>query len=165
MNTLENSGRRMVFWGALLLCGWAGYEMAVRLDEMSIWLTPVFKWALEGKLSLVSDYFREVPWHRLQTHFLLACVLFSLFALAVRKRFLPLVLTCVGAVLLAVFSLGGTPLMSSGIWQQLKMVPLALIAIGSALCFSLGLKRKAWKKRPPVQPQPKPYDPFRMNRP
>lgn len=166
MLTMKTLGRRMVFFGALALLAWSVYELSIRVEEMTIWLTPVFSLVREGKLGFF-DYFSRVPWHRLTTHlFLLVCALFSLAALFTRKRLLPLLFYVPIAILLIVFSLGSTPLMGANLWQKLKMLPLVLIGLGSALVFAASLvgskQKKAAGPQPP--PAPKPYDPFGMNR-
>ncbi len=74
MKTLAISGRRMAFWGALLLMGWAIYELSIRFEEMVTWLTPVYTLVQDGKITLW-DYFSRVNWARLRTHLFLAiCV-------------------------------------------------------------------------------------------
>ena len=42
MNTVRITGRRMVFWGAVMLLAWAVYELAIRFEEMVTWLSPVY---------------------------------------------------------------------------------------------------------------------------
>jgi len=162
---LETTGRRMVFWGALLLMGWAVYELSIRVEEMVTWLSPVFSLVKDGKIILL-DYFGRVQWHRLVTHlFLAACILFSLFALLLRNRLIPAILMVPLAILLALVSLGSTPLMSASLWQKLKLVPLALIAVGGALIFIPAIgRRKQTADIPPAPPPQQPYDPFHINR-
>lgn len=167
MNTLANTGRRMVFWGALLLIGWAVYELAIRFEEMVTWLSPVYSLVADGKITLW-DYFSRVDWSRLRTHiFLLVCAVFALYALLARKGVIAGLITVPLAVLLAIFSLGSTPLMNTNFWQKLKLIPLLLIACGNSLRFIASLQRKK-AKTPPAQGQPpvrQHYDPFRINRP
>lgn len=156
----------MVFFGALALLVWAAYELSIRIEEMTIWLTPVFSLVQDGKLGFF-DYFARVPWHRLTTHlFLVVCALFSLFALFTRKRLLPLLFYVPISILLIIFSLGSTPLMNANLWQKLKMLPLVLIGLGSALVFIGGLMVSRQKKSAPASQPPlqKPYDPFGINR-
>lgn len=159
---LRTIGRRIVFWGALLLLGWAAYELYVRIDEMITWVTPVHNLVQMGRLTWW-EYLREVPWHRLSTHvFLIISILFSGVVLLLRKRFYPYLLFIPFAILLVIFSLGSTPLMRISIWQNLKLLPLLMIIFGSAVTFigSL-LKKMAGEKGGAAQPQ-KRYDPFRM---
>lgn len=162
---LETTGRRMVFWGALLLTGWAVYELSIRVEEMVTWLSPVFSLVRDEKITLM-DYFARVQWARLTTHlFLLACILFALFALLARKRLIPALLFVPLAVLLALFSLGSTPLMSASLWQKLKLIPLALVAVGGALIFIAGISRGRMRRNAPAAPSPpQPYNPFRIKR-
>ena len=165
MSILRSTGRRMVFWGALLLLGWAVYELAIRCEEMVTWLSPVFSLARQGKITLM-DYFREVDWLRLRTHlFLLACALFALYALLLRRSIIAGLIAIPIAILLALFSLGSTPLMSANLWQKLKLIPLALIGVGNLLSFIASLRKKKREKRGPAQiPPAQPYDPFKMKR-
>ncbi len=167
MNALSLRGRQMVFWGAILLFGWAIYELSIRFDEMLIWLSPVYSLVRDGKITWL-DYLQRINWARLQTHlFLLVCALFALYALIARKNLIACVIALPIAVLLAIFSLGSTPLLSFSIWQKLKLIPLVLIALGSLLRLIGNAQRK--KKKPvsaneqPARQQP--YDPFRINRP
>lgn len=164
MKTLEDAGRRMVFWGALLLFGWAVYELSVRIQEMVTWLGPVFKLVMDGKITVL-DYFNRVDWARLHTHlFLLGCILLALFALLTRRRPLMSLLTVFLAVLMGLYSLQKTPLMSVDLWQKLKLIPLILIALGSAIGFFFGSKRgfRRAKRGGSEPPETRPYDPFRM---
>lgn len=165
MDTLSATGRRMVFWGALLLLGWAVYELAIRIEEMTIWLQPVIRLAQQGKITLL-DYFRLVDWKRLRTHvFLLACILFALYALLARKSAIAGLIAIPLAVLLAVFSLGSTKLMAANLWQKLKLVPLLLIGLGSLLRFIDAMTRKKRRKQEAAQPHlQQPYDPFKLKR-
>lgn len=161
---LRTTGRRMVFWGALLLLGWAAYELYVRIDEMIIWVTPVNRLVRQGRLTWM-EYLREVPWQRLSTHvFLLVSAVFAVVVLLLRKRVFPYLLIIPFAILLAIFSLGSTPLMRISVWQNLKLLPLLLIIAGSALTLVGNLaKKKAEQKGGAVQ-QRQNYDPFRMKR-
>lgn len=165
MTSLAQTGRRMVFWGALLLLAWAVYELAIRLEEMITWLTPVYKLVQQGKITFM-DYLRGLDWLRLQTHlFLLLCSLFSIFALLARKGLIASIIAIPIALLLLILSLGSTNLMSINLWQKLKLIPLMLIGTGSVLKLVSGLRKKQAQPQQPSQPPPaQPYDPFRMNR-
>ena len=165
MSILRSTGRRMVFWGALLLLGWAVYELAIRFEEMVTWLSPVFSLVRQGKITLM-DYFREVNWLRLRTHlFLLACALFALYALFLRRSIIAGLIAIPIAILLALFSLGSTPLMSANLWQKLKLIPLTLIGVGNLLIFIASFRKKNREKQGPAQSPPaQPYDPFKMKR-
>lgn len=165
MNTLGFKGRQMVFWGAVFLLGWAVYELATRIDEMLIWLTPVKTLVQDGKISWL-DYLQRVNWAELQTHlFLLVCAVFALYALLARKSLIACLISIPIGVLLVVFSLGSTPLLSASIWQKLKLIPLALIISGSVLRILANRK----KRKPPEtgngeSARRQHYDPFRINR-
>ena len=105
MKTIETAGRRMLFWGALMMIGWAMYELSIRFDEMVIWLSPVFALVRDGQLTLW-DYFSRVNWARLTTHlFLVLCVLLGVYALLARKRPILVLLSVPSAILLGVFFL------------------------------------------------------------
>ncbi|HPY95521.1 MAG TPA: hypothetical protein PLR12_08840, partial [Clostridia bacterium] len=107
---LRAKGRQMVFWGALALLAWAVYELAIRYEEMVTWLSPVYSLVADGKITWM-DYLRRVQWARLRTHlFLLVCAVFALYALLARKSVIAALIAIPIAVLLALFSLGSTPL-------------------------------------------------------
>ncbi|NLW20065.1 MAG: hypothetical protein GXY84_01635 [Clostridiales bacterium] len=158
---LQMTGRRMVFWGALALLAWAGYELAIRFEEAVTWLTPVYSLVADGKISLM-DYLSRVPWARLRTHlFLLVCLLFALYALLARRGLISALIALPIAVLLALFSLGSTPLMGASLWQKLKLIPLVLIALGSGLVFVGALGKKKQKGGGiSAPPRRQPYNPF-----
>lgn len=161
---LRTTGRRMVFWGALLLLGWAAYELYVRIDEMLIWLTPVNSLVRQGRLTWM-EYLREVPWQRLSTHlFLIVGAVFAVVVLLLRKRVFPYLLIIPFAILLVIFSLGSTPLMKINIWQNLKLLPLLLIIAGSALTLAGSLVKKKTEQKGGAVQQRQNYDPFRMKR-
>ena len=166
MDTLNLKGRQMVFWGAVLLFGWAVYELSIRFDEMLIWLTPVNALVRDGKISWL-DYLQRVNWAKLQTHlFLFVCALFALYALLARKNLIACLIAIPIAILLAIFSLGSTALLTASIWQKLKLIPLVLIAFGSVLRLIGNRQQKKAKPRTgnggSVKRQN--YDPFRINR-
>lgn len=167
MDALSLRGRQMVFWGALLLLGWAVYELSIRFEEMLTWLSPVYSLVRDGKITWM-DYLNRVNWSRLRTHlFLIVCIIFALFALLARKSPILAIVHIPIAILLGIFSLGSTRLMDTNLWQKLKLIPLVLVAVGSALKVAGSYKKK--KAQPgssEEQPtKPPPYDPFRMNRP
>ena len=166
MNTLRTTGRRMVFWGALLLLAWSAYELFIRFEEMVTWLSPVHSLVADKKITWL-DYFQRVNWSRLRTHlFLLVCALFAIYALLSRKNTILGLIAIPIAVLLAIFSLGRTPLMSANLWQKLKLIPLVLVAVGSLLGFMGSLQKKKREQADPPVPynQAKQYDPFNIKR-
>lgn len=159
---LRAKGRQMVFWGALALLAWAVYELAIRYEEMVTWLSPVYSLVADGKITWM-DYLRRVQWARLRTHlFLLVCAVFALYALLARKSVIAALIAIPIAVLLALFSLGSTPLMAASLWQKLKLIPLVLIAAGSAVVFIAGIQKKKNGQGPGKHqpPKPQPYNPF-----
>ncbi|MDD4081525.1 MAG: hypothetical protein PHP02_08990 [Eubacteriales bacterium] len=168
MKTIEATGRRMVFWGALLLMGWAVYELSIRFQEIVIWLSPVFSLARDGQITLW-DYFSRVNWGRLTTHlFLILCVLLGIYALLARRRPILILFAVPMAILLGVLFLGSTSVMTASLWQRLKLLPLALIAAGGLLCFisaSYISGPRGKKHNPKAPPAARPYDPFRMKGP
>lgn len=163
MGLLRATGQRMVFWGSLALLAWAAYELSIRIEEMQLWLSPVYRLVQDGKISWM-DYLRRVHWAGLRTHlFLLVCGLFSVYSLLTRKRIIPGLIAIAIAVLLSLFSLGSTPLLAANIWQKLKLTPLLLIALGQVLQTVAVLSGRG-KDKPGAGPTParksQPYDPF-----
>ena len=170
MKSLELSGRRMVFWGALLLIGWAVYELSIRFEEMVTWLSPVYSLVKDGKIT-IWDYFSRVNWARLRTHlFLAACVLLGLYTLLARSRPILSLISLPLAILMGILFLGSTSLMQANLWQKLKLIPLVLIALGSIIVFACACRRggRPGHKKPDPSGQPpstRHYDPFRMKGP
>ena len=169
VKTLELSGRRMVFWGALLLIGWAVYELSIRFEEMVTWLSPVYSLVRDGRIT-IWDYFSRVNWARLRTHlFLLACVLLGLYAFFARSRPILSLISVPLAILMGVLFLGSTNIMQANLWQKLKLIPLVLIALGGLIgfvCACRGSHPQGRKKgQPGPPPSARPYDPFRMKGP
>lgn len=166
MDTLQTTGRRLVFWGALLLFGWAVYELGIRYNEMVTWLSPVFRLVQDGRITFW-DYLSRLDWARLRTHlFLLVCALFGVYSLLLRKRLIAGLIGIPVSILLIIFSLGSTPLMSASFWQKLKLIPLAMILLGNAIKLIPAFSRRGRRTPPsgPVRHHSEPYDPFRIKR-
>ena len=127
MTFLQPLGKRLIFWGALILAAWAGYELYIRLDAMAIPLGMFFSmWKGEN-----------IPFHRAITYvdwrvldiplYLSLCVVAGLWGLLQR---IPGKLA--------------QSLVLPSLWEMVKLLPLLLMFLG-ALCAIIGqisLRRK-----------------------
>lgn len=147
MKKAKYAGRRLVFWGAFLLLCLAGWEFYSRGDTV--------RWALEGLYNLCLN--EGIPFLRALSYFdagmfeliffLLGCGLFSLFCMALRNRpragiiliSLATALGVLGGVRFGWFTAGALDLL-----QSLKLIPMAMIALGCAanLVQFYALRRK-----------------------
>lgn len=131
-------GRRLIFWGALALMSWAGYELWARVEAMAGPLRMFYTMAVGERipparaLTYVDLSIFEVP------AYLLCLVLLGLYALICRNR-PALGLTVVPPVLLAGRYALVADLPGIGAWQALKLAPMALIALGCLFNAALGL--------------------------
>ncbi len=170
LKLLENAGRRMVFWGALSLMGWALYEFIVMFNAMYGLIVTIFEISADAEYPIskaISTMMKNSGPEFVTLLFLLCCVLLGLYALLLRNRPVALFLAVPLAVLFGLYTLGRTPLASVNLLQKLKLLPFILIGLGSALCSVFTLRRGIGRrKRKPGPPPPSmPYDPFRINRP
>ena len=140
MERLSEAGKRMLFWGALLLVGWAAYELSIRIDAMSRPLAMYYNMAVGEKIGLWKAL-SYVDWRILETPgFMLGMIILGLLALRSRRRawlaviIIPL---CVGS---ALYTVGAKALFSGNLWHLIKLLPLLLITIGSVI--NLLLHRK-----------------------
>ncbi|NLZ87904.1 MAG: hypothetical protein GX916_00225 [Clostridiales bacterium] len=134
MKILDNAARRMLFWGALLLMGWAGYEFSIRWDTIGKASYTVFSMAADGGFSLIDVLFRYKYIDALAVPlFLLVCFLFGLVVFALRARLIMGVLFLPLSILLAWYSVDAHVFFSKNLWHMLKMLPMLLIATGSAI--------------------------------
>ncbi len=133
METLQAAGRRMLFWGALFLVIWAGYELSTRVDAMSRPLVMYYNMAVGEKIGL-SAALKYVDWEILRVPgFLLGMILLGILALRSRRRpFMAYLLIplCVAA---ALYTVGARTLFSPDLWSMIKLLPLLLVALGSLL--------------------------------
>lgn len=137
MLKLADIGKRMLFWGALTLMIWAGYELSIRVDAMAGPLLMYYNMAVGEGIGLTAAL-KYVNWQIFQTPgFLLGCVILGLVALRSGNRphlsygVLPL------ALLAGVYALGARAFFSVSLWQMLKLLPLLLIVTGSAINIAL----------------------------
>lgn len=146
VETLQNAGRRMLFWGALLLIVWAGYELSTRLDAMSRPLTMYYQMAVGEKIGL-SEALKYVDWEILRIPgFLLGCMALGLFAFLSRKKALLTLFVIPLCVLAALFTVGAKTLFSPSLWSLIKLLPLLLIALGGSINLALYFIRRSRRR-------------------
>lgn len=172
MTFLENTGRRLVFWGAIILMGWAIYEFAVMFNAMRGLIVSIFEISADARYPIskaISTMMKNSGKEFLTLLYLLVCILFGLYALLSRKNPVLSFLSIPAAIALAVYSLGLTTLTGVNLLQKFKMIPFLLIAAGGIICFIFALQRRRKRKQkqeyggalPPRQH----YDPFGINKP
>lgn len=169
MLTLRDVGKRMLFWGALILIMWAAYELYIRVDAMIRPLGMFFRMWIGEKIPF-ERAITYIDWKILEIPgYLALCVLLGLYVLLGRKKTATWVVGMVLSVAFAVFSVGMTALLAPNFWQMLKLTPLVLIFLGSLLSliahFSLKKKQKVRALTPGTAKNPVSYDPFNMQRP
>lgn len=145
MEKLREAGKKMLFWGALALIIWAGYELSVRWDTLEKTTRTVRLMAGDLKASLYEVLFKYKYFDALKTPiFLAACIIFGLLALLLRSRALSayVMIPLSGALIWQ--QAEAKALFSVSIWQMLKFIPLMLIILGSAsnLLFHYYLKKR-----------------------
>ena len=127
----------MLFWGALLLIAWAGYELSTRVDAMSRPLAMYFQMAV-GEKSGRSAALKYVDWEILRIPgFLLGCLLLGILALLSRRKALLALAVIPLCVLAALFTTGAKTLFSPDIWSMLKLLPVLLITLGASINLAL----------------------------
>ena len=150
METLQNAGRRMLFWGAMLLIVWAGYELSTRLDAMSRPLAMYYQMAVGEKIGL-SAALKYVDWEILRVPgFLIGCMALGLFALLSRKNALLALFLIPLCVLAALYTVGARTLLSPDLWSLIKLLPLLLITLGGSINLALFFIRRS--RRHKVRP-------------
>ena len=140
MERLSVSGKRMLFWGALSLMIWAAWELSIRVDAMSRPIAMYVRMAQGENIG----FFRAltyVDWVILQTPgFMLGMIVLGLLAFRSRSKptwgFVTIPL-CVAA---ALYTVGARALFSGNLWHLIKLLPLVLITLGSAI--NLLVRRK-----------------------
>lgn len=156
MNMLDAAGRRMAFWGALLLIAWAGYELSIRWDTIQRASYTVMSMAREGGVSLWDVMFKHRFIEVLETPLvLLGCVLLGVFSLLMRSRRYAAFWIVPLCGLFAWLNVGARVFFLGSLWQTLKAVPLVLIALGQSINTGMTLYIRNKKRRhlPPAQPQ------------
>ncbi len=166
---LRDTGRRMLFWGAVIILIWAAYELYIRVDAMARPLGMFFKmWT--GEKVPFSRALTYVDWGILEIPFyLLLCVFLGAFSVVLRRKPALWVTLLFVAPGFAFYSLGVKNVLMPNLWQMIKLLPLLLLFVGSLLSLIafmvLSQKQKKRPPRPGTGNSPVPYDPFGMNHP
>lgn len=169
MLAVRETGKKLLFWGALLMIGWAAYELYIRVDAMIRPLGMFFRMWIGEKIPF-DRAVTYIDWKILEIPgYLALCVLLGLTAMLGRRKPLVWVLTMLLSVAFAVFSVGFSALLAPTFWQLLKLLPLVLLFLGAGLSLiahiSLRKKRKEQGAVPGTGKNPVGYDPFNMQRP
>ena len=147
MEMLQNAGRRMLFWGALLLIVWAGYELSTRLDAMSRPLAMYYQMAVGEKIGL-SAALKYVDWEILRIPgFLISCMALGFFAFLSRKKALLALFVIPLCVLTALYTVGARTLFSPDLWSLIKLLPLLLITFGGVINLVIFFVRRARRRK------------------
>lgn len=134
MRALDTAGRRMAFWGAVLLILWAGYELSIRWDTIQKSGYTVMLMARDMGAGLWDVLFKYRFIDVLHVPLvLLGCVLLGALALVLRNRRRAAYLLIPLCALFACLNVGARVFFSGSLWQLLKAVPLALIGLGQAV--------------------------------
>lgn len=154
MQKRRYAGRRFIFWGALALLCWSGYELFTRIDAMRGPLTMFWNMAVgEGiPLARALEY---VDWNVLRIPaFLAGCALLGLLSLCLRNRPLaaPVLIPLCAAV--ALYDLDLSALTMPNPWQLIKLVPPALMTLGFLLNLTSAFARRARARRKHAAPPP-----------
>lgn len=166
MGTLCDAGRRMLFWGALILVVWAAYELFVRVDAMALPLGMFFRMWFGEKVPF-GRAITYVDWRILETPGLLVlCILLGVIALSTRRKVKMGLVIIPLSVLMGFVLVGVRGLITPNIWQTLKLLPLILMVLGSlfSLIFHYAFLSKQKKRGipPGTDRNAMPYDPFGM---
>lgn len=166
---LKDTGRRMLFWGAMLLLIWAAYELYIRVDAMARPLGMFFKMWMGEKIPF-NRAVTYIDWGILETPFyLLLCVTMGTISLLLRRKPFLWVMLLLLAPGFAFYAFGVKNVLMPSLWQMMKMLPLLLLLIGSLLSLiahiSFSQKQKKHPPRSGTGSHPIPYDPFGMNHP
>ncbi len=169
MVTLRDAGKRLLFWGALVLVLWAAYELYIRVDAMIRPLGMFFRMWIGEKVP-INRAVTYIDWKILEIPgYLALCVLLGVYVLLGRKKIATWVIALVLSVALAVLSAGLSALLAPSLWQMLKLTPLVLIFLGALLRLiahnSIKKRHKARGTVPGTEKNPVSYDPFNMQRP
>ena len=136
----------MLFWGALLLIVWAGYELSTRLDAMSRPLAMFYQMAVGEKIGL-SAALKYVDWEILRVPgFLIGCVALGLFAFLSRKKALLALFLIPLCVLTVLYTVGARTLFSPDLWRLIKLLPLLLIIFGGLINLVLFFVRRSRRR-------------------
>ena len=154
MHTLREAGKKMLFWGALALMIWAGYELSVRWDTLEKATNTVRLMAADLNASLFDVLFKYAYFEALKTPaFLAGCVIAGLLALLLRARPLSAIAIIPLCGVLLWQQVEAKALFSVNVWQMLKFLPLLLVILGSAInlvfYYYIKKRRTAARKAPP----------------
>jgi len=137
VGTLRDAGRRLLFWGALILVLWAAYELFVRVDAMAIPLNMFFRMWVGEKVPF-SRAVTYLDWRILKAPGLLAlCILLGIIALTTRKRSKMGLLIIPLCILMGFLLVGERGLLAPNIWQTLKLLPLIMMALGVVMWYCM----------------------------
>lgn len=152
-------GRHPLTVGALALLGLSGYELWIRIEDFWAWTSGIRHLSQVRGTPFIQDLgivfeapeMRQLGYKML---FLLACAIFALICVIRRNRdrgawllLLMDIAVAIGGGLLGLYTLRPTD------WAQaLKLVPLALIALGCIMNLTQGIAERRGK-RPEAQSQ------------
>ena len=148
------AGRRLNISGSLLLTAWAGYELFVRLDDCRMWLAGVRRLAqrTDGSTLRYLIIMLEAPEMRQLADtllFLLCALAFAVTAFALKSRPVAGLFTALLDVALFTFGcvVGMYSAIPTGLFQWLKVVPMAMVFAGCAVNFAEYLLRRRRRRR------------------
>ena len=134
MSQLREAGKKMVFWGAMLLFLWAGYELSVRWDTLSKSTHTVYLMAKELKASLFDVLFKYHYYEALKLPIFLGfCLLFALLVFVFRSKPLAAYAAIPLSILFIWVSIDARVFFSRSLWELFKLLPLLLIIVGSLI--------------------------------
>lgn len=132
MSKLREAGKKMLFWGALLLFIWAGYELSIRYDTLSKSTNTVYLMAKDLNASLIDVLFKYQYFDALKLPiFLFLYAVFALFVFIFRGNPFIGYVSIPVSLLLIWTSFDARVFFSRSLWEMLKLLPLLLIIIGS----------------------------------
>lgn len=131
MTMLRPLGKRLIFWGALIMTCWAGYELYIRLDAMSKPLG-MFIAMWRGEQIPLPRAMMYVDWTILRIPgYLATCVLAGLWGLLFHRRKTTPWLMLLFSIGLALWGGQVQALLLPSLWDLVKMLPLLLILFGA----------------------------------
>lgn len=163
MDLVRKTGRKMVFWGGLLLTLWALMDLFSQSALLSSTIQgSTWRAYQDGALTL-QQFVQYLPWNTLWVPlFLLGCAILGIVALCTSRRPAVFMLLFM-ASLAALYVVLQTPklfswLGLSALWRVVnvaKIVSLALVAVGSALSLAAiryfrHRRREAAQRMPPA---------------
>ncbi|NLD52279.1 MAG: hypothetical protein GX650_05235 [Clostridiales bacterium] len=144
MQIMRDIGRRMLFWGCILLILWAGYEFSVRWDVLSKTNRSIAMMAMDHHIPLWDVLFKYRYIDALKVPLLLAaCVVLGVVTLLLRRRPAAALVIIPVCIALAWLSVDAKAFFSASLWQMLKLLPLLLITLGSLINLLFHLKRRS----------------------